>query len=234
MSEVKEQAAAAPAPERSGADKNLHTHAFWLFGTIIALAIDRALSETIPYLIKPPANPAFDRFVYSFRLAVFLIVVIRFYLGSVIFFEKAHASDKADEEFPRKSYVIDFVFGLLHFILFFGWAFSIDINTKPVYLFPALLGVLLFYDFLWFVASIKNDPLKLIKLWMAINVASTIAGAAIYVIVLKVVFPTPTDDAYVTAEMLLFIWIILVSVLDIWELMSKKPIFRKIFAWFLD
>jgi hypothetical protein len=69
---------------------------------------------------------------------------------------------------------------------------------------------------------------------MAINVASFVAGAAIYVIVLKVVFPAPTDDAYVTAEMSLFIWIFLVSILDIWELMSKKPIFRKFFAWFLD
>lgn len=215
--------------------KSLHVHAFWLYSTIVALSMDQALRETIPNFIKPPAaNPAYDQFAYAFRLSIFLVVVIRFYLGGAIFFERVHAGATADKDFPEKSYVIDFLSGLLHFLLFFVWAYSIDLNTKPPLMFPIVLAVILLWDVPWFLASLPFDPHKLIKLWMAINVLATGLGLAIYLFVLNVLFPTRSPQAYVAAEKAAYILIIIISMLDIWELVSKKQIFRRMFSWLLD
>jgi hypothetical protein len=230
---AREKDTVALITERRIVDKSLHSHAFWLYSTVVALAIKEALAETIPYFITPPANPVFDRVVYGFRLLVFLVVVIRFYLGSAIFFERAHAGETADKDFPNKSYVIDFVFGLVHFLLFFAWAFSIDINTKPITLFPVLLGVILLYDIPWLIASISFDPLKLMKLWAAINFGATLAGLLVYLAVLHFFTSRTPEEAYRTAEEAAYILVIFISILDIWELIGKKEIFRKLFGWFL-
>jgi len=215
-------------------EKSLHTHAFWLFSTIVGLSIKEALSETIPYIITPPANPAFDRVFYGFRLAVFLIVIIRFYLGSAVFFERAHAGETADEDFPRKSYSIDFLFGLFHFILFFVWAFSIDIDKKPFWLFPVMLAVILLWDLPWLLVSLKQQSVQLIKLWAAINGMTALTGFVAYKLV-RSSFNFPTwEMSYTWGELAAYCVVLIISALDIWELISKKDIFRKWLGWLIQ
>jgi hypothetical protein len=221
----------AAAPAKRVVEKSIHAQAFWLFSTIVALSIKEALSDTIPNLISPPANPAFDRSVYIVRGLIFLLVIIRFYLGSAIFFEKAHAGEGADEEFPNKSYVIDFMFGLIHFLLFFGWAFSIDIDKKPPTLFPFLLVVILLWDVPWLIFSLGRDPVELMKHWAAINCVTAGLGAVSYLVV-RFLFNFRTwEEATTSAEMAAYIWVALVSVFDIWELIGRKEIIRKPFDW---
>lgn len=214
-------------------EKSLHTHAFWLFSTIVGLSIKEALSEAVPNIIAPPANPAFDRIVYGFRLAVFLIVIIRFYLGSVVFFEKTHAGETADENFPRKSYSIDFLFGLSHFILFFVCAFSIDIDKKPFWLFPVLLTVILLWDWPWLAASYGQQSVGLIKLWAYVNSLTALLGFVAYKVVRSSFTFNTWEMSYTWGELAAYGVVLVVSALDVWELISKREIFRTLLGWFI-
>lgn len=208
---------------------NLLQHAIWLYGVIVGFAIEKALSDVVPRIFAASDDAAGaaalskgDLLSDIVRLIIFLAVIIRFYLGAVIFFDSAH---KGSSEKAKREFALDFLFGVAHFILFFGWAFSINTANNATHLFPAILAIILLYDLLWFVACKGFDTQKHMKLWMIVNSLTVIICAAIYFITLWL-----TKNPAI-AEFLAFAVVLFVSLLDIIELVSRKKFFRTWFAW---
>jgi hypothetical protein len=194
----------------------LHKHAFWLYGVIVGLAIKDALEAVTPHLINVPLGSKFGLLPDLARLLVFLILIVRFYFGSALFFGSAYESPNA--RFSNKNYAMDFLFGFMHFLVFFLLAFSIDIHTQPPMLFRSLLVIILLFDTLWFVFCRKYDTRDLMVWWMVLNLATLVLSVLVYLITDRT-----TSDS-ILAELLAFIPIILASALDFGELVTSKPI----------
>lgn len=203
------------------AQEGIHKHAYWLYGVIVGLAIREALGDVLRHALTPPFEQGWVSVPEALRLAVFLIVTIRYYLGSAVFFEVAYLSADSDTNYPRKNYTIDFLVVLMHFLIFFSWAISIDVHTKPARLFPALLAFILFYDGLWFLACKRYDTSRVIKLWSAVSIAMLVVSIAVY-------FAASYFQAsQAWAEGLAFIPVIIASLISISETTRRKQIFAE-------
>lgn len=210
--------------------RDMHTDALWLYGTIAALAIEEALSKTMRLFITPPENSSYNRVVHGVRLLVFLVVLTHFYLGSAFFFRTAYA-DEAGKNIKRKNYVTDFIFGLAHFVLFFTWAYVIDLQLKPMNLFPILLGVILILDLIWLSVSFPFDTLGLIKFRAFFNLATFLVAFMVYGIAWFFA-SGPPEKEHVIAEQYAFAMVIMASVVGIAELVSDQKLARKLLKWF--
>lgn len=223
----------APALKVKPSEKSLHGHASWLYGTIVGLAIKEALSDSVPYIISPPADPQVHPLVYAFRLGAFLSLLIRFYLDHSVFFEKAH-SVEASDLFPSKSYVLDFLVGLVHFILFFVLAFSIDLTKRPPDLFFWMLFTILCWDLAWFLACLIFDTLELVKLRTVVNIATAVLILLVHVVAYQST-PGPAGRAAreprVSADLIVNAVIIFISMIALYDRMANRKIFETAHRW---
>jgi hypothetical protein len=172
--------------------EGLRTQSFWLYGVIIGLAIKGALETAVGHLMVPPDGSLRDAVPETVRLVVFLLTSIQFYLGSVWFFDKFHRSETTvstateEESVAEKTpntkprYAIDYLFGLFHFLIFFGWALSLDTHKGHLRIFPVLLVVILLYDGLWCWACRGLDTYYEIRKWALTNAGVIIAAVAFY------------------------------------------------------
>lgn len=224
----------APSSNARATEKSLLNHASWLYGTIAGLAIKEALSDTVPYIISPPTDPPVARLVYVFRLLAFLFLLIRFYIDHSVFFERAH-SDESSDLFPSRSYVLDFLVGLGHFILFFVCAFSIDLTKRPENLFFWMIVIILCWDLVWILACYLFDTLELVKLRALVNCATAFLIFTIHMVVYQP-GPKPTSHAapepYVAADMIVNAIVFFISTLALYARMANRKIFETIYKWF--
>jgi len=209
--------------------EGLHKHAFWLYGVIIGLAIKAALEIVVKHLISPPVGLPRDASTEAARLIVFLVLIIQFYLGSVVFYDKVYENPEDPEKFKGANYAVDFLFGLIHFLFFFGWSLTIDTHSGHLRLFPLGLAFILLYDFIWLIASLNYPTRNNIARWTFVNFGTVVLAIAIYYITLSVY---NNDDR--TAERIAYIPVILVSIVDIVGMITNREIiadlFRKLFS----
>lgn len=157
-------------------------------------------------------------YVEVIRLAMFLLVSIRFYLGAVIFFERVYGNQAESSRYTHKNFGLDFLFGFVHFLFFSGMALSIDIQENFKHWFPLLMAGTLAYDTLWFISSRRYDTRYLIRLWMVVNLATLLFAIPTYLVVRKV-----TDDP-IPAEIFAYIPVAFFSFVDIGEVTTGNEI----------
>ena len=129
--------------------EQLHEQAFWIYGVIVGLSLGQAMKDVLPQVLPTwfleLAQPAAAltqesgvKWLELLRLIVFLMMITRFYLGSVVFFKKS-----AD---PGKS--IDFFLGFSHFLFFFVWSLTLKSPPESLGLSGYLitLGIILLLD----------------------------------------------------------------------------------------
>lgn len=248
---------------------SLHKQALWLYGVLVGLSIGEALRSAIPHIISipPPAGIAYGRWSDLIRLVVFLTVIIRFYLGAAAFFDEEYIK-RVEAKYPQKSFGTDFLIGIIHFILFFALASTIDVHPKvstdpsaftatiasvvtsvstgaaipapsvsaiPLRLFPVILGFILIYDLLWYFVCREYDTRRFIKRWMIVNCATFLIGLLTYTSIYWGLFPLQLDPARrsLCAEAGAFVWVLLVSGIDLDEIVRDKKYFRQLLAGIL-
>src|SRR5215213_7015840 len=128
---------------------DIHRHFVWIYGVIAGFAIREALGTVIPHLTTNMPMPVWAYFQEGIRLLVFLLIVIRLYFGTVLFFEVGNSDTSAQE----RNIVIPYLVGLVQFIFCFVWAASIDTQNKPRRLFLLMLMIILLYDLVGFWSS---------------------------------------------------------------------------------
>jgi len=228
--------------------KKAHTHALWIYGVIVGLAIREALTHVMPFalhsspnvirldqftpdvqklaailLTQPPALSSQQLGLIAARLVVFLAMIVRFYFGSTMYFTQMHdlsetQKKELEQSGKRRSFGIDFLFGLAHFLLFFGWSYSITVLQRTTHgksWFLVLLAAVLAYDFFWFLASIRYDTATYIALWTVLNVCTV--GAAFVVFVISALWVS-----WDAAEELCFIPVALIVIIDFGDMISGK------------
>ena len=165
----------------------LKPQATYLYGIIVGLSIRESLIQVVPQLTSATHNvEAWSLELQCFRLLLFLTTIIRFYLGSVSFFDEVHNATTADQNYTSKNYGLDFIVGLIHFVFFYAWATTInDVKHRdPGSLshFTALAGVVLAYDVVWLVVSLRYSTRNRIGAWTVINLLTiAICGFLIFV-----------------------------------------------------
>jgi hypothetical protein len=213
--------------------KNVHTHTFWLYSVIVGLSVEEALRHVLPHVGELSLTMPVDKRVYIatefVRLALYILLVVRFYLGAVRFFFHAHTSDASKDQYPRRSYTYDFFFGLVHFSAFLALSLTIDAE-KPEGVFLFWLSFILLYDFIWWLTCRKFDTSKLIKFWTFVNGLTFVLSMALYVISTKLTNSLPEYWAMLINDTVFMLPVFIVSFLDLREVLNDEPIFQN---WFL-
>ncbi len=220
---------ASEAKSSSGEMKieSLHVPGSWVLGTLVALALREALTQPLPHIFDLTSHlhkgsPEHLRILWleSIRLCTVLLVTIRFYMGSVEFFERARQAPES----TNVGYGLDFLFGFFHFLLFVAWAATIEVpnlqQVAPPYLW--LLGGILFYDLPWCIARRKGPNRETPRLWCAVNMATLLLCIAIYS--MGLFWRQDLRDIW---EDCILIFVIVVSFLDLWGILIDDPLFPK-------
>jgi len=201
----------------------LYDQSFWLYTVIIALAIRQVLIEIIPRLLNyffttelplptPETLQASSFYIELFRSVVFLIVITRFYLGGVLVFAKLTQNPDG----PPKGSWVHVLTGFIHFLLFFGWAYTPFITAViwRVSLFVCALILILLWDVAWFFLS-PEDQQSDVKPWLFRNLRTFIGMVILF-------FATLWFLSAQTQEVLMLLLVIIISVEDFREMFTKQ------------
>jgi hypothetical protein len=133
--------------ENGGRVSDLHRSAFWIYG-VTAMVMREPLANTVRRLSSPgPGSLEVQGEVL--RVAVVLALMSRLFLASGLFFDEVHLRPDGASRFPRRSYPVDFLSGLLQFLLLVAASTTIAAPGP----FALLIGAFLLYENLWWAAS---------------------------------------------------------------------------------
>lgn len=153
----------------------LQKQALWLFGVLVGLAIKEAITDVYDDILN--RNEPWGGLLEATRLVLFFVVILRFYLGAIQYFNAAYSPSVASTDLLKKRFGTDFVFGLMHFTMFCFWGLSATVLDHRWALFPTLLAAVLLYDIVWYLWSVQ-DTRRMIRIWAVFN-AVTAAVATI-------------------------------------------------------
>lgn len=94
------------------------------------------------------------------------------------------------------------------------------VPVVPAAMFPATLGIILLFDLLWFATCHNYDSGKRIQLWAYGNLFNVILSALIDICISAAGRPA-------VGEVLCYIAVLLLSVADIADFVSKKQVFAR-------
>lgn len=199
----------------------LRRHCLWLYGIIVGLAIREAIVRVLPHFTAKDFLFDWHALLEVLRLAVFLLVITRFYFGAAVVFRQIGPG----ESFPTKNDGVDLLAGLVHFLLFFGWATTIDGRTGTTWLlstspYLVFMGLVLVYDLFWWLMGLGRDHVEKLRLWMVLNVITLGACILIHLVGLRL------QIDQMALEEICFFPVIAVSLIDVSEVLTGKEIFR--------
>jgi hypothetical protein len=129
---------------------DLQRSAFWIYG-VTALVLREPMGTVIGHAARLGLGNWQVR-LEVLRVLVILILLSRLFLMSGLFLEKVYMSPDSDERFPRRSYPIDFLAGLIQFLLATAAAttLALDVRVAGVYSpFSVMVAIFLLFDLLW-------------------------------------------------------------------------------------
>jgi hypothetical protein len=217
--------------------QRLHAHAFWIYGVIAGLAIREALVRAGSHVFLP-SSPSFlpadvlpwKLHLEAFRLITFLMTITCFYFGSAFFFDKVYLNEATAPKFEKKSYGLDYILGMVHFLVFFAWSLTLADHSRFRWgLSPFLLfmSAILLYDVVWFVASIRFDTMQELKLWTFFCVVVFFLAGVVFF------FSKAVWGNDVIAEEASFIVVVLYLLGDLVELFTNRPFFSELIRMIL-
>jgi len=202
------------------AGKRIGLHAFWLYGVLVGLAIQQALTSVTGHLINPPLGMTTHTTQAGVRLGVFLLLIIRYYLGAVFFFDVAYSGPR-EGIYRKKNYFLDFVIGLVRFALFLLLAVSIDVYSVRATLFQGIFLSILLFDWVWYLVSWKYDTRHLIKMWAFLATVTVLVGVLLYLVGYEMGYDSSTRELFGMLP------VILISIFDLTELISGRRLFAQ-------
>lgn len=173
---------ASPSPSARRIS-DIHRSAFWIYG-VTAMVLREPLGLVIRRFSDPGiADPQVR--LELLRLAVVLLLMARLFLFSGLYFDQVFMQPASADRFPRRSYPIDFLNGLLQFLVITAASTVIGLHSRLIgWLSPLtfLVYVFLLADWLWLaIAKIRRfSSVPLISRYAVSNaiivIVSAIAG----------------------------------------------------------
>jgi hypothetical protein len=126
---------------------DLHKSAFWIYG-VTAMVMREPLGSWLRHAAESGLGaPAVQE--EGLRVALVLALMSRFFLASGLFFDEVYLRPGSGTKYPRRSYALDFLCGLLQLLLAVGA--STAIGVAPAY--AAMVGAFLAFDAVWLAAT---------------------------------------------------------------------------------
>jgi hypothetical protein len=206
-----------------------HSHAFFVYGVIVGLAVREALVRVLPHVLPTliesvpplPGDPLNQIGLEAIRLCTFLLVLIRFYIGAGVYFDRVYCGETASN-FENKNYGLDFLMGTLHFIILFIWSETITGHNRFPHGMSAyvyFLGLSLLYDCLWWFLSTDYDTVGVIRRWAVLNLLT--AGTCF---LLLLGFDTFWGKLEKIVECFAVIPVVIMSLIDFGEMFGGRNI----------
>jgi hypothetical protein len=150
--------------------EDAHRDAFWVITVVGGMSLTKALEEAVPAITYHASG---TNTVLIFRLLLFGLTAIRFFIGASTFFQEVHIQVDHEKKFPSRNYVVDFSSAIAHFSLLYLMAVNIkEVPTETYlsrqYFFLAYLSVLIF-DWLWWLGSFNYSTASTIRKWAFFN-----------------------------------------------------------------
>jgi hypothetical protein len=200
-----------------------HKDFFWLYGVIVGLAIREALTQTLHHAFSIPAPDALWMLhIESWRTLLFMVMIVRFYVGAVVFFHKVHGPSSP----AAGNYNLDFVMGLIQFIFFYAWSvsiFSYSRSSKGLSAFLWGMFLILLFDLVWLLFNWRYDTAEILKVSAIVNLLTVLVSFMLFLTCADLF-----DMNFQIAEETALLPVFLTSILGIVESVSDTPIFTKL------
>ena len=127
---------------------DLHKSAFWIYG-VTAMVMREPLGIVLRHAsaagVRDPAVLG-----EILRTALVLALMSRLFLSSGLYFDRVYLRPDSGVRFPRRSYPVDFLAGLLQFLLAVG---ASTVIAGPVPTFALTVAGFLLFDLAWLALS---------------------------------------------------------------------------------
>ena len=188
----------------------------------MGLAIREALTQTLHHAFSIPAPDALWMLhIESWRTALFMVMVVRFYVAAVVFFHKVHGASSP----AAGNYQLDFVMGLVQFIFFYAWSVSIFTYARSSKgLSPFLWGLflILLFDLVWLMFNWRYDTTETLKVSAIVNLLTAVTSFLCFLCCADLF-----DINFQISEETAVIPVFLVSIVWIVETISDTTIFTR-------
>ena len=171
---------------------DLHKSAFWIYG-VTAMVMREPLAGLIRHIAAAGVGDVQVR-LETLRVAVVLALMSRLFLASGLYFDEVYLRLDSAARFPRRSYPVDFISGLLHFLLAVGASTAVSTVTSA---FPAIVLAFLLYECLWYLVSklLRYTTAALIGGFAAAGLRNVAVSAGFWAAVRVGVGPQAADEA---------------------------------------
>ena len=150
--------------------EKLHKGADFLYGVLIAVSIEKGIEGFLhvsahEWFVDPThphqggESPHAPEYLMVWRLMILLVMVARFYIGSIRYFTETYKNPPniTDSSSFKNRFSFDFFAGLVHFSFFFALGLSLTVpagNVDPfdcykLSSFSIVLMFILLFDMLW-------------------------------------------------------------------------------------
>jgi hypothetical protein len=188
--------------------EKLHKGVDFLYGILIAMSLEKVIegvmhASSSTWFVDPTHPHTEEAAVVLhapaalmyWRTLIFLIMVARFYLGSIRYFDKTYKSHALDLKGFQPRFFADFLIGLIHFLLFFPLSLAVTVPPGRISFFSCfkfssfaiMLMVILMYDTFWLAARwmitrqrseewkvLDEDAFEQIQRWSLRNFVTTL------------------------------------------------------------
>ena len=127
---------------------DLHKSAFWIYGVTAMV-----MREPLAIVIRHTSSAGVDDpqvQVEIARMAIVLLSMARVFLASGLYFDQVYLRPDSAARFPRRSYPVDFLAGLVQFLLIVG---ASTVIAGPAVGFNASIGAFLLSDAVWWLGA---------------------------------------------------------------------------------
>ncbi len=129
----------------------LHKGAFWIYGVTAMVLHDPVLHVLTHISEAGLAN--WQVRLELLRCAVLLTLMARFFLAAGLYFDQVYMQEASREKYPRRSYPVDFLAGLMQFLLLLGAAVTVAAHHKfrgELTVFTIAAALVALYGNLWY------------------------------------------------------------------------------------
>jgi hypothetical protein len=199
-----------------GRISDLHKSAFWIYGVTAMV-----MREPFATVIRHTAAAGFSDWQVRLelvRVAVVLILMARIFLASGLYFDEVYLREDSGARFPRKSYPVDFLAGLMQFLIIVAASTVVTLHSRSrlgISVFALLVIAFLLFDAGWIALS------ALLRLSTTREIAGRATfGAAGFILVVWAGFAMAQGDA-VLADQTAFAGLIVLTLFEMSRLVRQ-------------
>jgi hypothetical protein len=201
---------------RTGRISDLHKSAFWIYGVTAMV-----MREPFATVIRHAASAGFGDWqvrLEVIRVVAVLMLMARIFLASGLYFDEVYLREDSAIRFPRRSYPVDFLAGLLQFLIIVAASTVVTLHSRSrsgFSVFALLVTAFLLFDAVW----IAFSALLRLSTTREIGRRATFGSAALAIAV-WIGFAFAGRDPVLT-DQIAFAWLIALTVFEMSKLVRQ-------------